>query len=85
MEDRQAGRHEPAPVETEDEAAARYESDEDSDEWGEPVRQLAGRRLATVVSVRFSPEELEVVKEAAGPSGVARFVREAAARAARGA
>lgn len=74
---------EPMTNETIEEAAARYEADKDADEWGEPVRRPHAKRLATVVSVRFSADELDAVREAAGDGGVSRFVRDATVRTAR--
>jgi hypothetical protein len=74
---------EPAKHEAELAAAARYEANKDSDEWEEPLRPARPRRLATVISVRLSPDELEIVKAAAGAGGVSRFVREATVEAAR--
>ena len=77
MDDHEADERDLAVSESMDEAAARYEADKDSDEWDdEPVRQQLRPRLATVISVRFSPEERETVKEAAGDGGVSRFIRE---------
>jgi hypothetical protein len=60
---------------------------DDPDEWGDsvaiPPSQAAGRRrLASVVSVRFAPEELEVIRRASPDGNVSQFIRESTLRAA---
>lgn len=67
-----------------EEAVSRYENDKDGAEWGEPVTPRRSKKLDVVVSVRFSPDELETVRTAAGPRGLSQFVRNAALRAAAG-
>jgi Mobilization protein NikA len=65
------------------EADARYYEahKDDEDEWGEPERPPVSvkRRLATMISVRFSPEEAKVVREAAesAKESLSHFVRKA--------
>lgn len=60
---------------------------DDEDEWGEPVRRKpASRRLASMISVRFTPDEAEMIRAAAANLGesVSNFVRDAAIRKAQG-
>lgn len=56
------------------------ESDND-EEWGESVRPTSRRRLDAVVSVRFNPHELELIRSAAPDGNVSNFIRSAALRA----
>jgi len=55
---------------------------EDDEEWGSPERtpSRARRRLAAMVSVRFSPEEVALVRQAATErhQSLSSFVRQAA-------
>ena len=57
---------------------------DDEGEWGEPVRSPAStrRRLASMISVRFHPDEARCVRAAAGLAGesVSNFIRTAALR-----
>lgn len=62
-----------------------YDSDkDDEDEWGDPLpqRRTERRRLAAMVSVRFSPAEGELVRQVAAARGesVSSFIRSAALR-----
>lgn len=45
---------------------------DDEDEWGDPLppRRTERRRLAAMVSVRFSPAEGEIVRQVAAARGV---------------
>jgi hypothetical protein len=61
-----------------------HSSKDDPSEWGEPIAATTRRRLDAVVSVRFSPTELELIREAAGNRGVSKFIREAAVKQASG-
>lgn len=68
--------------------ATHHQTDKDDEaEWGtpEPARRSERRRLASLVSVRFSPGEEEVVRNAAAARGqsLSGFVRQAALREAR--
>lgn len=66
---------------TERERAARYESSKDSlDSWGDAVQPKERRRLASMISVRLSPAEATLVREAADQRGlsVSAFLRNAA-------
>jgi hypothetical protein len=53
---------------------------DDPDEWGEPVERKPSRRLASMVSVRLAPEELDRIRQAAEDAGesVSNFIRRAA-------
>jgi hypothetical protein len=55
---------------------------DDPEEWAEPrtARKPAKRRLAAMISVRFTPEEEDLVRQAAAERGesVSHFVRAAA-------
>lgn len=66
----------------EDEDAAYYQQHgDDEGEWGEAVRTRSERRrLASMVSVRFSPEEADRVRNAASAVGrsLSDFIRQAA-------
>jgi hypothetical protein len=59
---------------------------DDPEEWGEPQRSPKSqrRRLAAMISVRFSPEEEQAVRRAAQQMGrsVSNFIRQAALKAA---
>jgi Family of unknown function (DUF6290) len=71
-----------------EEARAQYYQahKDDEDEWGEPEQPPKSskpkRRLASMISVRFSPEETKIVRRAAEAAGesVSQFVRKAALR-----
>jgi len=55
---------------------------DDEDEWGEPEQPPASqkRRLASMISVRFSPDEVKMIRWAAKTvdESVSQFVRKAA-------
>ena len=55
---------------------------DDEGEWGEPERPPASsrRRLASMISVRFSPNEAQMIRQAAeaADESVSQFVRKAA-------
>jgi hypothetical protein len=75
-------------VSTESERAAYYEAHKDDPgEWGEPEPSPTKprRRLASMISVRLAPDELEVVRNAADERGlsVSGFLRMSALREAR--
>jgi hypothetical protein len=57
---------------------------DDEGEWGEPVRMPASarRRLASMISVRFSAEEARWVRKAAADAGesVSNYIRTATLR-----
>ena len=68
--------------------AAFYQNHKDDpEEWGDPEPAVRGprRRLASMISVRFAPEEAEQVRVAAEQSGtsLSNFIREASLAAAR--
>jgi hypothetical protein len=54
---------------------------DDPEEWGEPQRapRSRSRRLAAMISVRFTPDEEQVVRQAALDTGqsVSHFIRQA--------
>ncbi|WP_276969223.1 hypothetical protein [Ferrimicrobium acidiphilum] len=51
-------------------------------EWGEPVRRTGSKRkLAAVVSVRFTPEELARLRKSLPDGNLSQFVRQAALQA----
>lgn len=53
---------------------------DDEDEWGEPERPAsAKRRLASMISVRFSPDEAKMIRRAAESidESVSQYVRKA--------
>ena len=63
--------------------AAYYQAHKDDpDEWDDPTppRRIPRRRLAAMISVRFTPAELELLRQAAGRRGesLSAFVRSAA-------
>jgi uncharacterized protein (DUF1778 family) len=63
------------------ERAAYYEAHKDQpDDWGEPTKSKARRRLASMISVRLSAGEAAAVRAAAEERGisVSAFLREAA-------
>jgi hypothetical protein len=65
-----------------------YQAHKDEpEEWGEaePAPKSKSRRLAAMISVRFTPEEEEIVREAALTAGesLSHFIRQAALREAR--
>jgi hypothetical protein len=56
-----------------------YQNDGDADgEWGEPVRPSTKRRLDAVVSVRFDPSELELIRKVAPDGNLSTFIRNSA-------
>jgi uncharacterized protein (DUF1778 family) len=61
---------------------------DDPDEWGPPERAASKvrRRLASMISVRFAPDEAKVVRAAAAREGqsISNFIRHAAIAHARG-
>jgi hypothetical protein len=61
---------------------ALYASYEDEDSWGEPERAPSApkRRLASMISARFSPDEAAMIRQAAANAGesLSHFVRTAA-------
>jgi hypothetical protein len=63
------------------------EHKDDESEWGETVRAPKGarRRLAAMISIRFSPSEVRLVRAAAAALGesVSTFIRQAALMRAR--
>jgi hypothetical protein len=67
-----------------EEAQAQYYQahKDDVDGWGEPERPPSSskRRLATMISVRFSPDEARIVRQAAESANesLSQFVRKAA-------
>lgn len=66
-------------------AAAYYQAHKDDQaEWGEPVVEEQGqsRRLASMISIRLTPDEADRVREAAATRGesLSQFVRESALR-----
>jgi hypothetical protein len=54
---------------------------DDDDEWGEPIAATRGRQLSAVISVRFNPAELRLIREAVSDGNVSNFVRSATLRA----
>jgi hypothetical protein len=54
---------------------------DDEEEWGEPIVATKGRQLSAVISVRFSPAELRLIREVANEGNVSNFVRTATLRA----
>jgi hypothetical protein len=66
----------------ETEAQGFQDSKDDEATWGEPVPPNSRRRLNAVVSVRFEPGELEVIRGAAKSGNVSQFIRQAALEAA---
>ena len=58
-----------------------YAHRDDPDEWGDPVvRKARGASRPAVVSVRFSPEELELLREAVPDGNLSGFIRASALR-----
>lgn len=55
---------------------------DDEDEWGEPEKAPVSqsRRLASMISARFTPDEAEAIRDAASAEGnsVSQFIRLAA-------
>jgi hypothetical protein len=71
---------------SESERAEYYESHKDDPElWGEPQPAKPRRRLASMISVRLSPDEADAIREAAEREGlsVSAFLRAAALKEAR--
>ena len=71
-----------------DQDAAYYQAHKDDPgEWGEPTpaQKPKKRRLAAMVSVRFTPEEEDEIRQAAQSKGksVSQFIRETALKQAR--
>jgi len=63
-----------------------YEANrDDHEEWGDAVPTKPRRKLASMISVRLSPEETQEIRRAAEESGlsVSAFLRDAAVRQAR--
>jgi hypothetical protein len=60
---------------------------DDPEEWGEPkpTGKPSKRRLAAMISVRFTPEEEDEIRQAARSKGesVSQFIRETALKQAR--
>ncbi len=60
---------------------------DDAEEWGEPrsAEKPKKRRLAAMISVRFTPEEEDEIRRAAQSKGttVSQFIRETALKEAR--
>jgi hypothetical protein len=60
---------------------------DDPEQWGDPqpVRRSRKRRLAAMISVRFTPEEEDEIRRAAQAKGasVSQFIRETALKEAR--
>ena len=50
-------------------------SEEDDAEWGEAIRPTVRRRLDAVVSVRFTADELEAIRNIAPDGNVSNFIR----------
>ena len=72
---------------SESEASYYQQHKDDRDEWEEvpaPPARRPKRRLDAMISVRFSPAELDILRDAAGRRGetVSTFVRTRALRAA---
>jgi hypothetical protein len=63
-----------------DMSALPHDDDEhlDDNDWDAPVLAVNSGRLSTVVSVRFSQEELEKVRAASADSTLSEFIRRAA-------
>jgi hypothetical protein len=68
------------PKQTEEELL--QESKDDPAEWGAPIPATRGRRLSAVVSVRFTPAELELIRDATADGNISQFLREAGIKAA---
>lgn len=60
-----------------------YQRREDEGEWGEPESVMKPARLEATLSVRFTREELDAVREAAERAGMkpTAFIRQAAVAA----
>ena len=59
-----------------------YQNDGEEDgEWGDPIKPSSRRRLDAVVSVRFDPNELELIRKVAPDGNVSHFIRNAALEA----
>jgi hypothetical protein len=72
---------------SESEASHYQQHKDDADEWEEvpaPPQRRPKRRLDAMISVRFSPAEIDILREAAGRRNetVSTFVRTGALRAA---
>jgi hypothetical protein len=61
------------------------EDEEEDGEWGEPVKPTSRKRLDAIVSVRFSPDELERIRSVAPEGNVSNYIRAATLREAVGA
>jgi hypothetical protein len=61
------------------EAADYYQKNKESDDWGDPVPSpvKSSRRLGAMISVRFSPEEVAIIRARAAKKNVSvsRYVR----------
>lgn len=64
-------------------AEGHYQRRDDEGEWGEPEPVVKPARLEATLSVRFTREELDAVREAAERAGMkpTTFIREAAVAA----
>jgi len=56
---------------------------DDDNEWGHPVPVTSRRRLGVVVSVRFAPDELALIRDSVPDGKVSQFIRDATLKAAR--
>jgi hypothetical protein len=69
-------------IDDKDSAAYYQDHKDDASEWGAPVKApaSASRRLASMISVRFAPDEVESIRVAAAAQGdsLSQFVRQAA-------
>ena len=69
---------------TESDAEYYQEHKDDPEEWGdaEPTERRPSRRLASMISVRFSPEEEELIRARAAQRGtsVSNLIRQAVLR-----
>jgi hypothetical protein len=54
---------------------------DDEEQWGEPIKVTSSKRLDAIVSVRFSPDELERIRAAAPEGNVSNYIRSATLRA----
>lgn len=59
-----------------------HKTKDDVAEWDEPIQATPRRRRDSVVSVRFSPNELESIREATADGNISQFIREATLKAA---
>jgi len=59
-----------------------HKTKDDAGEWDEPIHVAQRRRRDAVVSVRFSPSELETIRSATTDGNISQFIREATLKAA---